>query len=369
MSDDLDLPQPDKLEDALHPRETPMLFGHGASEVDFLSALNSGRLHHAWMITGPKGVGKATLAWRIARFLLSLGGDIPETHNQTNMNVDMNGPVSRRVMSLAEPRLFLCRRPYDDKAKRLKTAITVDEIRKLKSFFTMSAADGGRRVAIIDAADEMNSAAANALLKILEEPPKDTTLLLVAHQPSRLLPTIRSRCRVLRCATLSADDLGQALDQQGSSTDKTVQLAELALGSTGTALQLLNANGLTLYADLVELVGLSKSMDRTRAIRIANACVGRGNEANYALTLDLIFILLARLSRYGAGHGGAQTEAAPNEARMLADRANGPKEARAWAQLSAELTERTNHARAVNLDPSSVILDMLLKIDQTARSS
>ena len=366
MSDEAH-PEPDKLEDALHPRDTPLLFGHTESQHDFLEAYNSGRLHHAWMITGPQGVGKATMAWHIARFLLSQGQDPLFQDVPTTLDTEFDSPTSRRMRALAEPRLFLCRRPFDEKAKRLKTAITVDEVRKLKSFFTLSAADGGRRVAIIDSADEMNSAAANALLKILEEPPKDTTILLVAHHPSRLLPTIRSRCRVLRCKTLDPTELAAALGQQGVETDNAAQLAELALGSAGTALQLLNGGGLQIYARLVELTGQNHSMDRTAAIALANACVGRGKEATYALTVDLIFILLARLARYGAGHGTTQTEAAPNEARMLAARANGPVAARAWAQLSADLTARTNHARAVNLDPSSVILDMLLQIDQTAR--
>lgn len=124
-------------------------------------------------------------------------------------------PVFRRTAALAEPRLFLARRPWDDKAKRLKTAITVEETRALKAFFQMSAAGGGWRVAIVDAADEMNPAAANALLKTLEEPPERALILLVCHQPARLLPTIRSRCRVLRCASLGAEDLASALAATG----------------------------------------------------------------------------------------------------------------------------------------------------------
>ena len=236
MSDDA--PEPDRIEGAPHPRDTGHLIGQGAAEAAFLTAFNSGRLHHGWLITGPRGVGKATLAWRIARFLLATpdndGGmfappppqtlDIPDTH-----------PVARRMAALSEPRLTLLRRPYDDKAARLKADITVDEVRKMKSYFTLSAADGGQRVAIIDAVDDMNTSAANALLKLLEEPPARVTLLLIAHQPARLLPTIRSRCRELRLLPLSPDDLSDALTQAGGDVapEDRAALAELAGGSVG----------------------------------------------------------------------------------------------------------------------------------------
>ena len=207
MSGD-DLPEADRIAGVPHPRDTDLLIGQEAAEQEFLTAFGSGRLHSAWMLTGPRGVGKATLAWRIARFLLADPGPAEEglfgaPPPPTTLDLDPEHPDARLVAAGAHPRLFVVRRQWDEKAKRLQTEITAEGIRKLKGFFQMSATDGGRRVVIIDSADEMNVTAANALLKELEEPPARTTLLLVTHQPSRLLPTIRSRCRVLRLRPLA----------------------------------------------------------------------------------------------------------------------------------------------------------------------
>jgi DNA polymerase III subunit delta' len=188
-----DIPEPDRTLGAPHPRATARLIGQDAAETTFLTAFNTGRLHHAWLITGPRGVGKATLAWRIAKFLLATPDDDGGMFAPPPpITLDLpDSPILHRINALSESRLFLLRRPYDEKTARLRAEITVDEVRKMKSYFTLSAADGGRRVAIIDAVDDMNTAAANALLKLLEEPPAKVTLLLIAHQPARLLPTIR----------------------------------------------------------------------------------------------------------------------------------------------------------------------------------
>jgi DNA polymerase-3 subunit delta' len=215
MSDDA-LPEADRLDGAPHPRETAALFGQSVAEAAFLSALNSGRLPHAWLLTGPRGVGKATFAWRAARYLIATP---PETGDALfapppaeSLDIDAGHPVARRIRALSEPDLLLLRRAWDHDRKRLKAQLTVDEVRGLKGFFALSS-DGGRRVVIVDCADEMNPSAANALLKELEEPPKNTVMFLISHQPSGLLPTIRSRCRMLRFEPLSSPDLLAALTQ------------------------------------------------------------------------------------------------------------------------------------------------------------
>ena len=372
MSDDA-VPQADCVEAAPHPRETPTLLGQDKAQADFLAAFQSGRMHHAWLITGPRGVGKATLAWKIARFLLTKpAGDggmfaenspIPDT-----LDIAHNHPITRRVATLGEPRLFLCRRPWDDKLKRHKRDITVEETRALKGFFQLSAADGGWRVAIVDAADEMNNSAANALLKILEEPPEKTIILMISHQPARLLPTIRSRCRELRCNKLNSADMSLALQNAGFETGQHPEsLAELADGSVGEAIRIIAEDGIKRYADLVGLAVQAPQMDRATVLRLANACAGKGNETTYDLSLRLIRQMLARIARFAALQPSTVQEAAIGEALMLSKLGPNPQAARKWADLSADLTARSNHARAVNLDPSSVILDMLLKINETAR--
>ena len=365
-----DIPEPDRVPGAPHPRDTATLIGQDAAEAEFLRAFRTGRLHHGWLITGPRGIGKATLAWRIARFLLATPDDdggmfappLPET-----LDIAANHPVARRLLARSEPRLFLLRRPYDDKTARLKQDITVDEVRRMKSFFALSAADGGRRVALIDSIDDMNTSAANALLKLLEEPPSGVTLLLISHQPARLLPTIRSRCRELRLSALDPRSLSVALTQAGGDVDPQdrVALAELAGGSVGEAFRLTNLDGLKLYASLVSVFGTMPRLDRPRALALAEAGAGKGAEAQFELIVTLIDLFLARLARSGT-LGTPPPEAARGETALIERLSPNPQSARHWADLAQHLGLRARRGKAVNLDPSALLMDMVLKIDEMA---
>jgi DNA polymerase III subunit delta' len=349
--------EPDRHPSAPHPRETSMLYGQQPAEARFLAASASGRLHHAWALTGPRGTGKATLAWRIARHLIA--GETAPT-----LQMPPGHPVFRQLAALASPQLFLCRRPWDDRGERLRTAITVDEVRGLKAFFQHTAADGGWRIALVDAADELNAAAANALLKVLEEPPPRAVLLLVCHRPAGLLPTIRSRCRELRCLPLGSEDLAKALAAAGTAPDpgQADALAALAGGSVGDALGLVAGEGLARYAEILDLLR-TVPLDRRRAIALADAASGR-DPARYALTLDLIRLALTRLALAGAG--AAVTAVSDAETEVMSRLGRTPSQGRVWAGLVPELVGRAAHARAVNLDPAQVILDTLLHIDAAA---
>jgi DNA polymerase III subunit delta' len=371
MSDTL--PEPDRIEGAPHPRETAALFGHRAAEAEFLASFRSGRLHHGWLVTGPRGVGKATLAWRIARFLLATpedDGGLFAAPAPDSLDIPDDHPIARRLRQLAEPRLFLLRRGPNDKETALAQDIRVDEVRKMKSFFALSAADGGRRVAIIDAADEMNTGAANALLKLLEEPPAGATFLVISHQPHRLLPTIRSRCRELRLAPLGPQDLSDALTLAGGAVapERVQALAALAGGSVGEAFRLTNLDGLNIYQTITALMATLPRMDRQRAIALADMAQGKGNEAAFDLILTLIDLFLARLARTGAmaAMGATVPEAASGEAALMARLAPTATHARAWADLAQTLGIRARRGRAVNLDPAALLLDTLLKIDAVA---
>ncbi len=361
---DSEIPEPDCLEGAAHPRHTAQIFGQDRAERAFLDAYNTNRLHHGWLITGARGIGKATLAWRIARFLLA-ETEAMQPHAKS-LETPPETALFRRISALSEPRLYLCRRPWDQKGERLKKDITVDEVRKLKGFFNLSAADGGRRVAIVDAADEMNISAANALLKILEEPPEKTTILLISHRPMSLLPTIRSRCRELRCAPVGADDLGRALNLAGFDEGRIdAGLTTLAAGSIGEAIRLLASDGVPLYGELVALLKSAPGMGRPALLRMAESCGGKNATGRYDLVLGLIERLLHRLALAGIGTDHL-SDAVSGEIETLSRLSPNPARARIWAELSQTLAERSAHGRAVNLDPTSVILDMLLKIDQTA---
>ena len=366
-------PEPDRVDGAPHPRETAQLIGQGVAEAAFLEAFNAGRMHHGWLITGPRGVGKATLAWRIARFLLAtpdqddggLFGEAPPAPKVLDIPADH--PVARRLLAGSDPGLFHITRSVNEKTGRLRDMIVADDVRRLNQFLQLSATDGGRRVVILDCADEMNVQAANALLKMLEEPPARTVLLLVSHQPSRLLPTIRSRCRELRLNPLNAEDMAHALLQAGvDSTEDAAALAELSGGSVGEAVRLVNLGGLKIYAELVAIIATLPRLDRARALKLAEAAATRGAEDKLDLLLGLTDLLLARLARSGATGAAPLVEVAPGEAEMLSRLSSTPVQGRAWAECAQEIGARTRHGRSVNLDPAALVLDTVFKIQQTA---
>lgn len=360
-------PEPDRVEGVPHPRETRRLFGHEAAEAQLLDALARDRLHHGWLLTGPRGVGKATLAWRFARAALALPpGDGLFATAPGSLDIDDDHPVARRVAAGSEPGLLPIRRGIDDKTGRLRAQIIVDEVRKLRDFFGLSATDGGRRVVIVDAADEMNANAANGILKLLEEPPSGALLLLVAHRPGALLPTIRSRCRVLRLSPLAPDDLGRAVEQaMGEPIENPQALAELAGGSVGEAVRILAGGGLEMYARLVGLLSGLPRADRVAVHALADEMAGRGAEPQLDLMLRLTEVLLARLARMGAT-GETLPEAARGEADLAA---RLPIAAPVRAALAGELSARVRWGRAVNLDPAALVVDMFLRLERAARGA
>ncbi|MBZ4021949.1 DNA polymerase III subunit delta' [Rhodobacter sp. TJ_12] len=366
-----DFPDPTQVEGAPHPRQTLHLYGQGHAEQAFLEAFNSGRLHHAWMLTGPRGVGKATLAWRIARFLLTQpldegGGLFGTPEPPHSLDADPENPVCRRILAEAEPRVFHLKRGLNDKKTALSDEIRVEEVRKLTAFLHLSAADGGRRVVVVDAADEFTTGGANALLKLLEEPPPLVTFLLVTHQPARLLPTIRSRCRELRLTTLAPEDLALALTAaEADAGDETLALSALAGGSVGEAIRLLNLEGLESYAILVELFSTLPRLDRIKAWALAEGAAGKTNAARFDLILRLMDLFLSRLARAGLT-GPPEPEAAKGEAQLMARLSPNGATALKWAELHQDLGARARHGKAVNLDPAALVMDMVLAINTAA---
>jgi len=250
----------DVSEDRFDPRLTYNLVGHERAETAFLKDFQSGKLHHAWLIAGPEGVGKATLAFRIARFLLQ---DDPDPQKGT-LAVVPDATVSKLIANGSHSNLLVLSRLWDAEKKRLKTALTVDEVRKMHDFFHLAAGRSGWRVCIIDTADDLNISAANALLKNLEEPPPNTLILLLASTPGRLLPTIRSRCRLIRLDPLDTPQLIQVLQDSGfddHGQQELTAIADLSDGSVGRAIQLLEHDGLKLYGDILALLNTLPNLD------------------------------------------------------------------------------------------------------------
>ena len=372
MAEDELTPEPDRVEGYPHPREATHLHGQGDAEAAFLDAWNGGRLHHAWLLRGPQGIGKATLAYRIARALIAqppddgpgLFGDA--TTIPTTLDAPEDCPVRARIIARGEPRLFVLNRRWDADKKRVQTQIAIDNVRAVRRFLSLSAADGGWRVVLVDSADEMNRSSANALLKFLEEPPEQTVFLLISHSPAGLLPTIRSRCRTLDLAPLTPEALSRTLKGAGAETDAeaATALAELSAGSAGQALRLIAGDGLALYARLVGLLRGGDGIDRQGMTQLAEACAGRQSAERYAATLTMTQMLIARMAR-AAATGSPAPEAAKGEHRLIRAVAHDPAQASAWAETLARVSATTRHAVAVNLDPAQCVIDTFLEIDAT----
>ncbi|HUO53392.1 MAG TPA: DNA polymerase III subunit delta', partial [Rhodoblastus sp.] len=192
-------PESDRFEPAPHPRDTFHLFGHEKAERELLDAYRADRMPQAWIIGGPPGIGKATLAWRIVRFIAAYPDPaLPAVRRAENLAVDPETPAARRLSAMSFGDLALLRREWNEKTKKHFTRIGVDDVRQAIHLFEQSAGEGGWRMAIVDCADDLNISSANALLKLIEEPPPRSLFFFVAHHPGRILPTIRSRCRLLK---------------------------------------------------------------------------------------------------------------------------------------------------------------------------
>ncbi|MEM9431736.1 MAG: DNA polymerase III subunit delta' [Pseudomonadota bacterium] len=350
------LPEADRRPNCPHPRETVEVLGQDPAVAVYLAAADSGRVHHAWMLSGPEGVGKATLAWGIARHLAAGG-------TETSLPSDPASPIFRRTAALAEPAIALVRRAWDPDRKRLKTRIGIDEVRALKSHFALSSVDGGWRVAIVDAADEMTPEAANGLLKLLEEPPARAVLLLICHRPAGLLPTIRSRCRRLTLNRLGPEDLAAALAAFGRAGAADPMLTILSGGSVGAAVRLLDAGGVALYERVLRLMAMMPGADRMEMLALAEA--GSADADMLELALNLFDLALARLVRLGAGAEGPSGEIEVAAARRLVPDLAA---AQGWSTLAASLSARARHAVAVNIDPAQILLDRLTALDAHARA-
>ncbi len=374
MSAETETPEPDRVAGYPHPRETRRLFGQDEAERAFLAAWAEGRLHHGWLLRGPRGTGKATLAYRIARALIAEGPGEPggglfgeaAAAPPATLDTPERCPVAARIRARSEPRLAVLRRGVNEKTGRLRTQIAVEDVRAVRRFLQLTAADGGWRAVIVDAADDMNASAANALLKVLEEPPSRTALLLVAHAPAGLLPTIRSRCRTLELRALGPADLRRALEQCGANLDpgEAEAMALLCGGSVGEALRLAAGGGVELYGRLVALTRGGRGVDRAALVELAEAAGGRGAETLYELVGRLTLTLIARLARRAAT-GAADGEAGPGEAALMARVAAAPAQAALWAEAAGRIAATTRHARAVNLDPGQTIIDTFLDLDAT----
>jgi DNA polymerase III subunit delta' len=325
---------------APEPRANPQLLGHEAAETVLLEAMRSGRIHHAWLITGPDGVGKATLAYRFARRLLA--GMPPGS----SLALDPQHPVFRRVAARAHADLHTVERGYDEKRRRMRTQIAVEDVRGISAFMSLTPAEGGWRVAIVDGAEEMNQSSANALLKILEEPPQRAILLLVCAAPGRLLPTIRSRCRRLRLDPLPLEPMERLLADYlpDLSDDDRGRLVTLAEGSPGRALLLAHEEGLAIAGLVNEVLGALPGLKPQRTYTMADT-LARGDTA-FSNFMDLLRAGVAAAVRDVARGRGDE-----EQSRLVALR---PLDA--WGDVWHALTKLQDETERFNLDKRQAIV-------------
>lgn len=361
-----ELPEADRLEGFPHPRFTPVLYGHDAAEATLVEAFRSGRMHHGWLITGPEGVGKATLAYRLAMHALA------EPHERDpfgqSLAVEAETTAARQVRALSHPGLLLLRRPWDFKGKRLTTAITVDEVRRLRMFLSHQAAPEAWRVVLVDAADDLNVNAANALLKSLEEPPPRTLFLLVSSAPGRLIATIRSRCRTIELQPLPIEPLRKAMTQALTQSEKDAPapgqwplIERLSKGSVRRALALSTGGGLALYERIERIVGHLPRVDWNAVHMLGDELSGAANEQRFELFYELLLDLVARLV-----HAAATAKGNLDDLK-LAERLIAPGRLVAWSELWETLGSDEAIALSLNLDRKGLILDTFAKLEAAAK--
>ncbi|MGN6515413.1 MAG: DNA polymerase III subunit delta' [Rhizomicrobium sp.] len=330
--------------EAHDPRRTFSLVGHRAALATAARAIRTGRAPQGWLISGPPGVGKATFAFRIARYLLAFGAT---DRGPEDLSVPDNDPTAVQITAGGHPGLLVLQRGINPNTGKPMTVLGVDEVRKLHGFFGMTSGAGGWRIAIVDTADDMNDAAANALLKALEEPPPRAMLMLLSNAPGQLLPTIRSRCQRLDLRPLSSAELSAELKRQlpDIPDEERAALVRIAGGSIGAALTLADDDGLALAQDAERLIDRAASPDISATLALADR-LARVNEGTDRLGRFLIEALANRI-RDRAMAGGAGLDR--------------------WTDLLEKLTRSFNRTAALHLDPRQTILSADKAIGDTAR--
>ena len=326
----------DPRETPLHPRRRTSLVGHGEAEAHLLQAVKSGKLHHAWLISGQRGIGKATLAYRFARFLLS-----PDA---VNMAGATKGLAANLVFAGTHPDLLVIERSVDAKHKKLKTEVAVDDARECGKFFALTAGFGGYRVCVVDSGDDLNGESANSLLKVIEEPPEKSVILIVVHKLGAVLPTIRSRCIHLPLKPITAEQTEQVLAEVSkAATPEIAEAARLSQGSPGRALQLLDSKGAKAYSAFLAAQRLSPA-----------ACVSLGMNFAHRDTAEDFTVFSELLTSWVAA-----------EARRHATAGRGL----ALAKAHDEITRSIRQTDALNLDRRQTVVDALMLLGDVLKAS
>lgn len=349
------------------PRENAELIGHEATETAFLGAYNAKRLPHAWLLAGPAGIGKASFAFRAARFLLTQtesAGLFGDSAPVTSLAIPLDHTVFRLVASGAHPDLLVVERAWDEKRKRFRSEIVVDDARAIAEFLHLTPSQGAWRVVIVDGADEMNRNAANALLKVLEEPPKRAILFLTSESPGRLLPTVRSRCRIVHMNILPQDMVLAAIRRLMPELDPSdaTGLAQLSGGSIGRALTLAAQDGLAVQRGLFGLLDGLPKLPGERLHAFVDTLI-RGEGAGFGLLADLLPRAVAAAAMLALGREPAASAAE----RVILARLAARRSPAHWAELWRRIGQLFAAAEGIELDKRAVALGAFFALEEAAR--
>ncbi len=356
-----------------HPRAASQLIGHSAAEQALLAAHESGRLHHGWLIAGPRGIGKASLAYRFARYLLNdaqpkaAAGLFADDAAESGLEVDSESHVFRQVAAGSHPDLLAIERGFDPRRKRWREEIVVGDVREMGGFLSLTPAMGGWRVVIVDAADEMNRNAANAILKLLEEPPSRAIVLLVSHHPGRLLPTIRSRCRQLLLQPLSDQQVSDLLATARPDIDGSEHAALVTLGngSIGQAITLADAGGIAVYQQMIDVLADAPRFDTRRLYKLADdwsRSPRDGNGGVFDMATAMLLDWLEQVIRAAAG--GPPLRPIIDQEADIAARLLGRHNVVEWLNRYAAIDGLFRRGKAVNLDKRQMILSAFFKLTE-----
>jgi DNA polymerase-3 subunit delta' len=364
-------PLADGAAGVLAPRANPDLVGHESSERELRRLAEAGRLPHAILLSGPRGIGKATLTFRFARYLLAKSaGTSADLFGAANsgLAIDAESGVFHRVASGGHADLLTVERAYDPRRRRLRSEILVEDARQIAAFFRLTAAEEGWRIVVVDGAEEMNRNAANALLKILEEPPRQALLLLVSHSPGRLLPTIRSRCRRFPLAALARPMVMRLLaaHRPELAEGEAAALAELADGSIGRAIELADAGGLALYRSMVDLLSQIPRVDLAELHAFADRLARPEADDGYRAVEELLSQFLARMAARAARRQLGGHDPIAGEGAVMQRLAAHADPAR-WAAVRGEIGRGFAGTHQLNLDRKQAMLGAFLVIEEMAR--
>ena len=336
-------PPHDALDGVPLPRETHLLVGHAAAERTLLDAYRSGRMHHGWILSGERGIGKATLAFRLARFLFAHPDPAAEeVRAARDLSVPAEHPAARKVAAGVHPNFLHLHREWNDRDKRYRSDLSVDAVRRIIPFLGTTAGEAGWRVVMVDPADDMNRSSANAILKILEEPPRRTLFLLIARSRGALLPTILSRCRALDMSPLSEAETGTVLRQVAPNFSEMREgglAAALAGGSPRRLIELRQNDGVSLYRLMLQAIEAGEAQAQIKLATLAT---------DAAVTEQLLELFEGYLSRRVHGRGEPAAEAKPPAVPLVT-----------WAELWEKATLSGREVETYNLDRRQFVLDLL----------